>query len=443
MRAWLLFAVGFITLGLDRVEAAPPVAGPAQLGTFVRPDGESFFVLGLAANLPSPESRPMDVVIFYDTSASQTAIFREKGLAVLDALLEDLGPDDKAKLYAIDIDAVPLTENFVGPRSAEMKAALTKLRKRTPLGATDMAAALEASITAFGGDKAKPAPNRAALYLGDGMSAANILFPDKLEKTLARMVELRIPFSSYAIGPRLDVELLGALANHTGGNTVVDFPDKPARNFARDLSATVHGAVFWPKKATLPPAIVEAFPKTTPPLRSDREMILLGRGKLTEAFEVQMAVEHAGQTSPLVWKVEPVKPTSDHAPLVDLVERCKQHKGLVLATAGRGGLIESYRALNKNVRNLIELAKTALKTQNADQAELLAKKALESDPTNPDAKAVLSAVDKFRKSPDAPKSQLPKESPPGGGLKIEKDKPKAADPAPKGKEPAKEAPKAG
>lgn len=417
---WL--AVGIFLVGAAASVAAPPAAGPSEHGCFAKPDGETFFVLSLTATLPQPENRPQDVLIYFDTSASQTAIYRDKGLAALDALLEDLGPDDRVHIMAVDIDVVPMTEGFAGAKSPATKAGVAKLKKRTPLGATDMGIALEVAAKSF----SKSDHGRVVVYLGDGMSAANIMLPEALDKLLLKMVEQRISFNAYSFGPRRDNELLGAIANHTGGNLVVDFPEKPARNFARDLSNSVHGSVFWPSAVKLPAEVVESYPKRFPPIRTDRDTIVLGRGKFTAPFEVKATVDHAGHAYPITWKIEPKPSSVEHSPLVDLMVRCKHHDGVGLATVGRGGLIETYRALNKNVQSLVELAKTALRTENPEQAELLAKSALEVDPTHPEGLAILNAVERIRKAAkegaNDPTKKLPPPKQPEKGLKIGGDK---------------------
>jgi hypothetical protein len=136
---------------------------------------------------------------------------------------------------------------------------------------------------------------------------------------------------------------------------------------------------------------------------------------------VKATVEHAGSPYPLVWKVTPKASSVEHSPLVDLMARCKFHDGIGLATVGRGGLVETYRALNKNVQSLVELSKTALRTENPDQAETLAKSALEIDPSNPDALAILHAIERIRKAGKTEPGKEPPKDP--GKLKIPSKEP--------------------
>ena len=60
------------------------------------------------------------------------------------------------------------------------------------------------------------------LYIGDGMSTANLLGSDAIHPIVDRLTSQHVPVSSYAIGPRVDTQLLACLANQTGGVMAVD-----------------------------------------------------------------------------------------------------------------------------------------------------------------------------------------------------------------------------
>lgn len=131
-----------------RADAAPAIAAPAQskeaarMESFAKPNGDSYFALSLVPQAALSPTESSDVVILFDTSASQLGAYRETGLEVLKGLLATLGDKDHVKLVAVDVDAVPLTENFVAPRGPEIAAAIEKLQRRVPLGSTDLEAAL-------------------------------------------------------------------------------------------------------------------------------------------------------------------------------------------------------------------------------------------------------------------------------------------------------------
>ena len=82
-----------------------------------------------------------------------------------------------------------------------------------------MSKAIEAVVDSYSGESKNA---RAAVYIGDGRSAAHLLEADEFEKLAGRLADARIPVSSYAVGLRLDPQLLGALAVQSGGTVIVD-----------------------------------------------------------------------------------------------------------------------------------------------------------------------------------------------------------------------------
>src|SRR4029450_8705745 len=115
-------------------------------------------------------------VLLIDTSATQSGVYRTQSQDVLKGLGSNLGPNDSVQLGALHTRPAPLTPACVAPGSDEMKAALAKLSKRAPLGATDMSKAMDFLATAY---KPESKAARAAVYLGDGMNKASFLAGDK------------------------------------------------------------------------------------------------------------------------------------------------------------------------------------------------------------------------------------------------------------------------
>ena len=138
----------------------------ARLDGFTQPDGTNFFALELKPSVLAAAG-PREVVILVSTAASQTGDFRAKSLDTLKATLKRLSPQDRVKLVAFDLDAVPLTQGFAAPGSPEMDKAVGALELRAPLGSCDIEKALDATVKSFSGDSKTP---RAANFIGDGSS---------------------------------------------------------------------------------------------------------------------------------------------------------------------------------------------------------------------------------------------------------------------------------
>lgn len=368
----------------------PPQAGKSELLVFSKPDGESFFALGLSVETERASDVPREVMIFIDTSASQARAAREKGIEVLKQVLSNLRPRDLVSLVAIDIDPIPLIEGFVGPQSPEMAAGLEKLQARAPLGATDLPAGLEMAAGRF---IVRPAAPRVMLYIGDGMSAANLVPAAEVKRLSQQLVQAKTAFIAMAVGPRLDTLLLGGLANHTGGVVAVDFSDVEAKKYGQFLGAAIRADVFWPKDGRLPGNVVEFFPEKFPPLRTDREAIVIGRGKFDKPSKWELELESfEGAARKIFWTVEP-KPSDDvNAYLVELVHSARKAKGWGLPLAGASGLVEARLSLSAELKTFVLLARQAVAMNQLEQAEQLTRRILEIDAHLPEGKQLLNAV---------------------------------------------------
>ena len=170
---WTLPAATVFGMALTMTAQTPVLGGEAaRLDGFTQADGSNVFALTIKPSIAAATG-PRDVVILVSTAASQTGDYRAKSLATLQATLSNLGPSDRVKLVAFDLNAVPLTQGFVAPNSPEMAAALERLNQRTPLGSCDLEKALETAAKSFSDSKSA----RAIVYIGDGSSRANVSRP--------------------------------------------------------------------------------------------------------------------------------------------------------------------------------------------------------------------------------------------------------------------------
>ncbi|MBW3543220.1 MAG: VWA domain-containing protein, partial [Planctomycetes bacterium] len=208
----ILSGVATVSLASALVAAdAPANAAEATVHAWTSPAGETTFALSLrAADLPQAEASPRDVVLLVDTSASQAGEHRTQALAVVDELVRALPAGSRVCLYAVDVKQKQLSSGFVAADSAEMKDALGELARRFPAGATDLGGALSTAL-----DAVEEGSSAAVVYLGDGMSMADLVQTPALKTLLENYTARRIPVHSYALGPRTDPQLLGILALQT------------------------------------------------------------------------------------------------------------------------------------------------------------------------------------------------------------------------------------
>ncbi|MGD9724203.1 MAG: VWA domain-containing protein, partial [Pirellulales bacterium] len=381
-----------------RAAAAEATAPETRLDTYVSPDGTGYFALRLVPNVdladaPLAAKAGRQVVILFDTSASQAGAVRSKALAALSALVSGLAQNDRVALVAVDLAATPLTQGLVAPDSAELKQALAALHGRAPLGATDMPVALQAAAGMFDDKSAAP---KVAIYIGDGVSAAHMLVLDEYRQLVDELVSRQVAVSSYALGVQVDGQLLASLANLTGGMLAIDSDSIDPKQAAAYLASAVRGTVAWPQEVAWPSEFSNVYPKQLPPLRSDRDTIVVGQGTLQGEQKVTATVAVGGKSMPLQWTVSTGESNADFGFLVSLVEASTADDGLRLATVGTPGLKEVRRLLDQATETLAKLGSQAIATGNLGTAERLADEALRRDPNDPTALAVKKQLAKMQ-----------------------------------------------
>ena len=364
----------------------------SRLATYDTSTGDSFFALSLQPVADVSVEHSVDVAVLFDTSASQTGLFREDALTSLKSMLSVMDDDDRVKLFAVDLDAVALTNDFVGVRSEALTAGLEKLETRVPLGSTNMAGALHSAAESFSAESTRL---RSVIYIGDGLSHANIVQTAELEQLVNRLFEQRVAISSYAIGPRRDIEFLAVLANQTGGMVLVDSNEEgSAQQAGVAMSEYAHGVVFWPTETQLPESLQEVQPQRVPPLRFDRDTILIGKLADRERTQVGMTTEVRGKKYDLHWDVDVELASDDFGFLPELLSMGRESAGLRLPTVGSAGLQLIAQTFVKEAAELVEVGTSALSGGDLENANKVADAILKRDPGNPQALAIKRAIEK-------------------------------------------------
>ncbi len=409
MRMCRFLQLGLVTSSL-LASAAATAADSARLTTFVA-DGQTSYALSLAADAPAKEVAAVDVVVLFDTSASQQGPYRDSALAALETMLAGMRPTDRVQIVAVDIDAVPLMTELAAANSAETTAAIAALRARTPLGSTNMVRGLEAAIDRLESAKSS---SRAVAYIGDGASMANMLDAATLRPVIDRLRATHTPVSSYAIGPEVDAHTLAVLANQTGGNLYAAEPlawadeaagvtadraaeenQRAAQVVGKSLAQWSRAAVLWPTAAQFPNELGQLYPSPVPPLRADRDTVLIGRTSAALPATVAASWTVAGSdgaTRELSWSVAPEASSQDNAYLTELADAASTDGGLTLPTVGSQGLAEAARLVGVQADQLTQMAQRAVATGDRAGAGRIASAVLRADPGNIQARTVQNAV---------------------------------------------------
>lgn len=391
----LLVAVGSLFFGsqLTAADAQPSAVNTtakAAHHAFSAPDGETYFALSLRADATDVGSRVAhDHVVLVDTSASQFGEHRTQSLAVLNSFLAALPDEGRVCLYAVDVESNRLTEGFVSPRGAAIDSAISALNRRFPAGATNLSAALNTGLEQLDGQRAG-----SLVYIGDGMSAANLLQSDDLRKLVAKLRNSRVPVHSYAVGPNTDLRLLGVIGQHTGGMVMFDSQeekqDDPSEA-GRRLAAAVDLPVFYPEQIRLAADDVELLPTVALPLRSDRETIYLGKGKVPAESPVTVSDEQ----KTLRWNVAAGPGAgSGNTFLRALWNRAAADRSLSVGLAGMSLFRVAQDDFEHRVDHLTSLGEQAVAVNEFDRAEEIGLAIREIDPNNVRAAALIGAARK-------------------------------------------------
>ena len=376
---------------------------PAYLSTYHSATGEVYFAMSVRPDGPAPKQSSHDVIVLVDTSASQTGAYRDDALASVKHLMSGLDSHDRVEIMAVDLDAVSMSGSFASPRSAEADRGLALIQQRAPLGSTDMLRVINQAADRFETDSNRP---RSIVYIGDGMSRANMLETTELTQLVRRLADGRISVSSFAVGPGQDVALLATLANHTGGNLFLDGADVSAQQAGSALASFVHGAVAWPITGQPPQSILESYPARFPPLRWDRDTVVVGTMNDVDQVDVAFQAKAAGQVLDLNWKLAARNGHEDHAFLTRLVELARRDGGLSLPTLGTAGLAQAERALNSTSQQLTQLGQQAMASGDVEAAETLTTAALRNDPSNLQAELMRAGLHRSSPASDVRVAQL-------------------------------------
>ncbi|QEG21318.1 VWA domain-containing protein [Mariniblastus fucicola] len=323
-------------------------ASPARMATF-EDAGETSFALSIGPESQNHQ-RASDIIVFVDTSASQTGAFKRDSIEMLRGFIRNLSGDDRVAIFAVDLEAVALYRGFVSPLDDKVQVAIENLSNRVALGSTDMESMIDTAIESFDSDDSR---NRNVVYVGDGISRAGILHTDSFTDAVKRLAEKQISVSSFAIGPERNIALLAALANNSGGNIVVDTDatDSVSKG-SMALAKTVHGSVFWPQTAKLPENLVEVYPGKCPPMRTDRDTILVGSISDRNALNVELKGIMDGREVTKAWSIQPESASSEFAFLPKMLQEVRKDGGVSLPTVGSAGLAEYARMVNDSAVDL-------------------------------------------------------------------------------------------
>ncbi len=394
-RAMLLAVLGLVPLSAAEREGSPvsrSQAGessrPVEVATYEDAGGEAYLAISVKLpQLQTPETARRDHLLLVDTSASQVGEHRQQALAVAKSFVDSLPADHRVAVFAVDLQTQPLTPGLVSVRSEEVAQAMTKFQRRLPLGATNLGQALTVAL-----EGVEEGTASSILYIGDGMSAANLLPTAELRDLTKQLYDRRVPVHSYAVGPRTDLQLLGALAQQTGGYVQFDMADAKADApslVGQQLADAVAAPIYYPESVAVEPAGLALLPNTALPLRADRSTVYLAKGKLPD----QLSVRVSGSL-PQSFTLAKADFEGGQTFLRSQHQQAEQTDGLSVAFAGNRMLRTAQAAFDNQVALLATAGEQAVATRQFERAEEIGLAIQNADPQNVNVQLLLNAARK-------------------------------------------------
>ncbi|MFM7136592.1 MAG: hypothetical protein ACKO1M_05930, partial [Planctomycetota bacterium] len=354
-------------------EAAPAAAGESQVTA-----------LGVRATTPAANG-PSQIIVLVDTSASQTGRHRQRSLDGLAGLLEKARPDDQFAVAAVDVATTPLTTGFHKAGDDALAAAARGLDARTPLGSTDLVAALEDAVARFEGTGPK-----SIVYIGDG-PGLNGIEPEEFSRLADLLRTNRVSVSSLGIGPNVNWQSLAALANQSGGMLMIPTDADDAKAAGGRLGGLAVQLVTWPRDVELSSqaagTALRMLPARMPPLRADRESVVLIEGPLQDAV-LAISFDDGPAARSVTLRVPPAAAQPENAYLAELARNARASDGLFLPVVGREGLIVARDLIRREAESLAAFSAQAQAAGAQASALRLAEASLRRDPDNQDASLV-------------------------------------------------------
>ncbi len=354
-----------------------PAQGDAYFALAVRPD---------RATTPASDVRTHALLV--DTSASQFGPYRQRSMEVVRGCLAALGDADQVRIYAVDLKAEPMMPAFASAKSDVCAGGVEALSNRVPLGATNQLACLRTVLN----DLPTDAP-ATIVYIGDGMSAARLAQPAEVAELAAEMRGRHVSIDSFAVGPQTDLEMLGTFAQQTGGIVLLDKQSGPTAG--SQLAAAAKTPVLYPTRFVTAGQNVDLQPRTALPLRSDRETVYLGKGRVGDALT--LSFELGANQQPIVFQTRGAAKRDSNGALSYFWQRALGSGGVAVSLAGTPMIAAAHDTFAERVDSMLSEGERAVASHDAATGEQMARAVSNLDSGNTRAASLAAAAARLRK----------------------------------------------
>ncbi len=265
------------------VEVEPELAAQAVARAYVSPAaGEDPYVM-VRTEVPRRAERGVTLVVVVDTSMSVGATALETERAVVDAVLEGLGPRDSVAVLLADQNVSALGPSRPTPVDARLRTELRRaLAEVRPGGASNLGLALQRAADLLDQEsRGDEAGSGMVLYVGDGRPTVGESSAESLRRRLGRRSGGMPRLGAVAIGAGADRFLLSSLVEGVG--TVYEVED---RSDAARAGAVLLADALLPTlrdvELDLGPNVDRVYPRSSRAVLSGSTVSVVGRlrGKL-------------------------------------------------------------------------------------------------------------------------------------------------------------------
>lgn len=201
------------------VELAPRLVRENAARAYVMADsgGGDPYVM-LRTEVPDKVDPGLTLAVVLDTSMSVGAATLEVERAVLDAVLEGLGPRDSIVVLAADQTVAPVGPDSPKPVTAELRAQIGKaLAAARPGGASNIGLALQRAADILDApSRGEQAGSGLVVYVGDGRPSVGELEVERIRRLVSRRAGGIPRLSAVPVGPGADRWMLAKLVAGVG-----------------------------------------------------------------------------------------------------------------------------------------------------------------------------------------------------------------------------------
>jgi Ca-activated chloride channel family protein len=312
-------------------EEAPEKA-EADFAAKVSREEPDYLLVPLRATGAAATPPGVDLAVVVDTSAATESGALEVARSLTSALLAELGPKDRAALWAGDATLHPVADGsgaLTAVDPGKRRAWLEGLAAVERGGATDIGALLTDAAS-----KLDPKRRGAVVYIGDGQPSVGEIAPKALHDKLARLPQGTRVFAA-ALGSNANVALLRSVARGAPVEPVNDAYG--AARLALRLLEAAQRPTWVGATVDLGPGVERVLPRELPPVGDDEGVLVVGR--VSGRPPVELTLHGNGQS--ITQKVA-IVPLTDSG---DLRRRWGEQRvaELVDEGAGRAAIVDVGR----------------------------------------------------------------------------------------------------